>query len=176
MEGYSKEKELNNSVYFHHEQSRWRKLKEEKVKCNLTRQLSRACYGIGMCLRGRHGKYIKSRTTWFQGLPQPHETEERGLKEAIKWIGSLGLSNELDCKQVVDDIVRRLNTNSMFDVILEICKTSLRIYTNFKISFIRRQIYNVAHLLARASLYYASSQIHDHMSSCIGTVIINEMS
>jgi len=75
------------------------------------------CYGIGMCLRGRHGKYIQARTTWFQGLPQPHEAEARGLEEAIKWLGSLGLCNmyiELDCKQVVDNIDRRLSTNFIF--------------------------------------------------------------
>jgi len=52
----------------------------------------------------------------------------------------------------------------------------MRIYQNFKISFIKRQANKVAHLLARASLYYASSQIHDHMPFCIGTVIINETS
>jgi hypothetical protein len=98
------------------------------------------CYAIVMCLRGRHGEYIKARTTWFQGLPQPHEVEAMRLKEAIKWLGSFGMSNMsiLDCKQVVDDIVRKLNTNSMFGAILEICKTSLRIYQNFKISFIGR--------------------------------------
>ena len=55
---------------------------------------------------------------------------------------------------------------SMFSAILEICKASL----------IRKHASNVAHLLVRVSLSYASSQIHDHMSSCIETFIINEMS
>ena len=58
------------------------------------------CYGIGMCLIGRHAKYIKARTTWFQGFPQPYEAEARGLKEAINWLGSLDLSIEPDGKQV----------------------------------------------------------------------------
>jgi len=59
-------------------------------------------------------------TTWFQGLPRPHEAEALWLKEAIKWLDSLGLSNLI--VQVVDNITRRLNTNSLFDIILEICK------------------------------------------------------
>jgi len=54
------------------------------------------------------------------------------------------------------------------------CKSSN--HQNFKISFIRRQANNVAYLLARASLSYASSQVHDYMSSCIKTTIMNEMS
>jgi hypothetical protein len=112
-----------------------------------------------MCLRGRHGEYINSRTTWFQRFPQPKEADARGLKEAINWLGILDLSNasiELDFKQVVHDIAGRLNTNFMLNVILEICKASIRIYQNFKISFIRRQANNVAHLLARMSLSYVS--------------------
>lgn len=46
---------------------------------------------------------------------------------------------------------------------------------DFKISFITRQINNVVHLLARKSLSYTNFQIHDHITSCIETVIINEM-
>ena len=75
-----------------------------------------------------------------------------------------------------NNIVRKLNTNSMFGAILETCKASLRIYQNFKISFIRRQANNVADLLARTSISYASPQIHDHMPFFIKTVIINETS
>jgi len=37
-------------------------------------------------------------------------------------------------------------------------------HQNFKINFITRQANNVAYLLAKASLCYASSQVHDYMS------------
>jgi len=56
------------------------------------------------------------------------------------------------------------------------CKVSLRIYQNFKISFITRQANSIAHSLAKTSLSYASLHVHDHMTSCIETIIINEMS
>jgi hypothetical protein len=103
----------------------------------------------------------------------------KGHKEAIKWLNNIGLSKvsiELYCKQVVDDITKRLNTNFMFDTIIDICTTSLRTYQNLKISFIRRQANSVAHLLTRTSLSYASFHIHDHIPSCIETVITDEMS
>jgi len=129
--------------------------------------------------KGRLDDFIKTKTTWFLGVPRPHEAEARGLKEAIKWLGSMRLSKvsiKLSCKQVVDGIARRLNINSMIGAILDIYKDSLRIHKNFKISFIRRQANNVTHLLANVSLSYSSFHIQDHMLSCIKTVIINEMS
>lgn len=77
---------------------------------------------------------------------------------------------------MVNDIARRLDTTFMFGPILDICRASLRIYLNFKPSFIRKQENSVAHLRARMSLSYASFQVHNHILSCIMTVIINEMS
>jgi len=78
-----------------------------------------------------------------------HIAEAEGLKEAIKWLDNIGLSKvsiELDCKQVVDDITKRLNPGSMSDTIIDICKTSHRTNQNFNISFIKKQTNSVAHL------------------------------
>jgi hypothetical protein len=86
------------------------------------------------------------------------------------------VSIELDNKQVVDGISNKIGTNSELGAILNYCKASLSRLPNFKISFIRRQANNVAHLLARASLSYARSQCHDHMPSCIKLDNMNEMS
>ncbi|AES94375.1 hypothetical protein MTR_5g013750 [Medicago truncatula] len=49
-------------------------------------------------------------------------------------------------------------------------------FLKFKISFIRREANNVSHLLARAELSYANSQIHGCMPSCITIIIRIEMS
>jgi len=82
---------------------------------------------------------------------------------------------ELDCKQVVDNISSNINTNSMFDAILNGCKASLMNHQNFKISFIKRQANNVVHVLVRASLSYTSFMVHDYITSCITTIFINEI-
>lgn len=48
-----------------------------------------------------------------EGSPPPQEAETMGLRNAIIWLGHLGLSNvhfELDCKLVVvDNIMDRTN-------------------------------------------------------------------
>lgn len=73
-------------------------------------------------------KVIKAKITWLFRLPQSHEIEAMGLKEAMKWFDSIGLSKmsiEVDCKQMIDGISKRFNTNFMVDAAIDICKTSL---------------------------------------------------
>jgi hypothetical protein len=77
------------------------------------------------------------------------------------------MSIELDCKQVVDGIVGKPNPRTDFGVLLCACKTLLLLLQNLRISFIRRQANNIAHSLARASLFFASHQEFDYISSYI---------
>jgi hypothetical protein len=60
-------------------------------------------------------------------------------------------------------------------MLLYACKASLFALSNFRISFIRRQANNVAHLLARAALSFASRQEFDYIPSCIEVTLMNEM-
>jgi len=77
---------------------------------------------------------------------------------------------------VINFISSTLKTNSMLGDILDVCKTSLKKFQNFKISFVMRQVNNVGHLLVRASLSFGSSQVHGKILSCTDSDIINEMS
>jgi len=102
----------------------------------------------------RAGQYIAAKTAWYKGLPQPHEAEEHGLKEAINWFGTMRLpsvSIEFDYKQVVDDISSTFGTNSMFGAVLDVCKATLRNFQNFKITSLGDKRI-IVHLLARESL------------------------
>lgn len=71
------------------------------------------CFGIGMCIQNSMGHFLKAATCWHEGSPPPQEVKTIGLRDAISWLGRLGLSKvftELDCKLVVDSTVDR-NTN-----------------------------------------------------------------
>jgi hypothetical protein len=60
-------------------------------------------------------------------------------------------------------------------LVLNNCKASLRLYPNFKINFVRRQINVIYLLVAISSLSYVSSFYHDdHMSYCIENKIMND--
>jgi hypothetical protein len=54
-------------------------------------------------------------------------------------------------------------------------KALLLSLSNFRTSFIMRQASNVAHLLARATLSFASRQDFDYILSCIEFVLLTEM-
>lgn len=58
-----------------------------EVKCNVDTTIfkEQGCYGIGMCLRGDRGEFIRAKATWYKGIPQSKEVKARGLKEMIKW-------------------------------------------------------------------------------------------
>jgi ribonuclease HI len=80
----------------------------------------------------------------------PHEAETWSLKEALHWIKNLGYTNvfiEPNCKLVVDGVVGNLNSKTEFGAILSLCKVMLLLLQNLRISFIRKQANNVAHLL-----------------------------
>ncbi|PNX71221.1 hypothetical protein L195_g027094 [Trifolium pratense] len=49
-------------------------------------------FGIGMCIRGTQGIFMKAKTMIFYGSPPPLEAEAYALKEALIWLGELGLS------------------------------------------------------------------------------------
>jgi len=111
----------------------------------------------------------------------PYETEACGLKEAIIWLGDMGMSNvsiELDYKLVVDGILDKSTNKSEFGKIMSDCKMLFSNYPNFKISFIKQQANFIAHFLARASKLYASYHIFDYISSLpsyIFTILMNEI-
>jgi len=94
------------------------------------------------------------------------------------WLGHLGLSKvhiELDCK-VVDGIVDSSNNQSEFGNIMANCRALLQHFSNFKISFVRRQTNYVAHSLARESQLHARHQVFDLIPSYITTILMNEIS
>ncbi|KAK2404967.1 hypothetical protein QL285_054266 [Trifolium repens] len=158
----------------------WRPPGQGMYKCNVDAAIFKEqnCYGAGMCIRDDKGNFIRAQTLWSYGNPLPHEAEAWGLKAAIFWLRNLGYSSvviELDCKLVVDGITGKLNFRTEFGMLLYACKASLFALSNFRISFIRRQANNVAHLLARAALSFASRQEFDYIPSCIEVTLMNEM-
>jgi len=64
------------------------------VKCNIDAALfsDQQCFGVGMCIRNAQAHFFKALTKWFDYYPTSLEAEALGLKEAIVWLGELGLS------------------------------------------------------------------------------------
>jgi ribonuclease HI len=109
----------------------WQPPDEEYIKCNIDAALlsDQGCFGVGMCLRNSRGYFIKALTKWYESVPPrspPLGAEALGLRDAISWLGQLGLSKvhiELDCKLVVDSII---DNHSEFGNIMATCKVMLQ--------------------------------------------------
>ena len=131
-----------------------------------------------MCIRDSHGNFIKASKKWHDGVPPPSQAEAMGLRDAILWLGQLGLSKvqiELDSKLVVESILDRTNSQSEFGTIINICRSLLEQFSNFKISFVMRQANYVVHGLARESKLYARHHVFDSIPSCINSILLNEI-
>jgi len=101
-----------------------------------------------------------------------------GLFHAIQWMQELQLINvdfELDVKKVVDYFHRGSNDVSEFGAILEECKRCRKLYfENSKVGFSWRQVNEIAHTLARETLFLASPYIFNDIPLFISTMINNE--
>jgi hypothetical protein len=59
-----------------------------EVKCNVDATILRIKVVMGSLCEDR-GEFMGAKPAWHRGLPQPQEAEARGLKEAIKWLGTV---------------------------------------------------------------------------------------
>lgn len=84
-------------------------------------------------LSDSRGHFIKARTAWYDGVPNPMETETWGLKEATIWLDEMGMLNvsiELDCKLVTDGIGDKSTNQSEFSKIIHDYKIFLFNFPN----------------------------------------------
>ncbi|GAU36460.1 hypothetical protein TSUD_166260 [Trifolium subterraneum] len=72
----------------------WQPPADGEFKCNVDAALfnEEQQFGLGMCIRGAHGTFVKARTMVFEGTPPPLEAEAYALKEALIWLEELGIS------------------------------------------------------------------------------------
>lgn len=133
----------------------WQPPDEDFVKCDVDATMfeEHRCFGIGMCIRNYRSHFLKTATFWHDGSPPQQEMKAIWLRDAISWLGRLGLLKvfiELDCKQVVD---RNINQDEFGSIIFD-CQALLQQHLNFKISFAMRQANYVTHTLGGASRLY----------------------
>jgi ribonuclease HI len=114
----------------------------------------------------------------FEGQPAVNEAEATGVLEALNWMHNIHITAcciETDSLQVAQAIGSKSKNNLEFGVIIEACRRILVLNQNCKVSYIRRQANRVAHDLAQATRFTASSQIYNHCPPCIESTIMNEM-
>jgi len=120
-----------------------------------------------------------AKTEWMSPLLDVDLGEALGLLSAMYWVRDLQLGIvdfELDSKIVVDSLYGSKSGVSNFSAVINDCRRLLAsdLVTSDD-RFIRRQANEVAHSFARVTLRHASFHIHIRISSCISTIIMNEI-
>jgi hypothetical protein len=83
---------------------------------------------------------------------------------------------ELDSKIVLDDFQSKKYDVTEFGEIIAHCRRLFFFfYPNSSVEFIRGQISEIAHSLAKTATYVASPKILVNISHCIEHLLINEM-
>jgi ribonuclease HI len=134
----------------------------------------------GICIRDSYGHFVKAYATRKEGTPDIAEAEAQGVLEALRWLSSMHMENDIielesDCLQVVQAINRQQNNTSEFGIIIDMCRSLLVTNNNWKVSYVRRQANRVAHELAQATRFIASHHIYNYCPPCIEHFIMNEM-
>jgi len=101
------------------------------------------------------------------------------LLSTLRWVHDLQLDIvefEIDSKIVVDSLYDSKSGVPNYSVVINDCRRLLAFgLVTSDVRFIRRQVNEVAHCLAKAAPCHASFYIHVRMSSCISTININKM-
>jgi hypothetical protein len=82
---------------------------------------------------------------------------------------------ETDSKSVVDAIHALCDGASKFSSLICNIKNVLMLNPNFVVKFVKRQANMVTHILARASISWASRNVSELIPLCIATLLNNEM-
>ncbi|CAN1301431.1 hypothetical protein LINPERPRIM_LOCUS24956 [Linum perenne] len=128
----------------------WHPLAEPLVKVNIDATIFQQdrLHGVGAALRSHDGT-------------QPaRECEENSMLMAIQWVKDLqiqGVILESDYQELVSAIKREDEDESEFGSIVGRCKVELRSLLETMVNFVRRRGNQVAHELAKRSVYSVHS-------------------
>ncbi|XVF82038.1 hypothetical protein PTKIN_Ptkin16aG0010900 [Pterospermum kingtungense] len=128
------------------------------LKCNVDASVvhSTSVIGSGCVIRDSHGSFTATRAVSQQcSILYPSVAEAISFREAFSWLKDLRMESvivETDALVVVNAVQYGLTTDSYFGMIIDDCISIIKEIPYYKVSFVRRSVNRVSHVLARASV------------------------
>ncbi|KAG4957628.1 hypothetical protein JHK85_044008 [Glycine max] len=87
------------------------------IKCNNDDTIFKEYhyFGDGICLSDEHGHFIKAKTLWQLGIPNPQEVDDWVLLQALKWIPNMDAvlkKDDVDTNFFSQFIINRASNNA----------------------------------------------------------------
>lgn len=138
---------------------KWKKPPENILKLNVDAALDNnsRTTGFGFIIRDHNGLFVAAAGMNCNGLYHPKMAEAIGIREALNWIKSLGVTKvqvESDALTVIQNINSQSDWTS-FDFIIEDIRQAANLFLDISFVFARRSANMAAHKLAREAVFSA---------------------
>ena len=141
---------------------KWSRLPDRWLKCNVDAGMFQVCGIIGsdVVLCDCHGSFVTARSnTWYSSVLTPSVAEALSFREALSWLKEVGMSLvllESNALIVINAIKHCKVDDACFGFIIADCISLSKEILNCSISFVRRSVNQVAHVLARTFVSMSS--------------------
>lgn len=97
------------------------------------------------------------------------------VKEDETWVLLTYVIFDMDCKSIVDNIIKPSMDDFEFGNIIQDCRSIFSRNPTFSIGFVKRKVNEIAHKLTRMTSFFPSLYSFYHTILCIEQLLSNEM-
>lgn len=135
----------------------WIRPSEGVVKCNVVAAVVDlfSCFGYGCVVHNSFGVVLDAIFGKFRGSFCPSLAEAISIREALSWMHNLGYSNvvvESDVMVVIDALNNTISISSSLGLIVDDCKSLVRIFLSCQFVLAYRSENQAVHALAREAV------------------------
>jgi ribonuclease HI len=154
----------------------------DRYKCNIDAAFSshlNCTAWVSVSRIHKEGTFVLAKVISYPCSYSVDVGEVLGLHSAFQWLSDMQFDNvdfETESKLICDVFHAARDDTSEFECIISSCRSLLHsFFTNSRVKFVRRQVNEVAHILAREAMLLASAVVYFNISDGIEPIIINEM-
>lgn len=138
-------------------------------------------FSLGMVIRDSNGDFVEGRTMCKAPVSSVFEAEAVGVKEALSWVKSKGLTDqvvEVETDSMLVVLGLRSTSRNLLEVgeVIEQCKMLQRELVNTSVHFIRNHANRVAHEFARLPCLVNCHSVFLSLPACVEEAVLRDIS
>jgi ribonuclease HI len=161
--------------------SRWKAPAYGWVKANWDAALDSKTgrMGFGVIARDHNGEVKVMRSRLSRGFLSPFAAEAQAVLVAIQTCAEMGFSKvymEGDAKVVIEAVLSKGQNNGQYGHVMEDIQDGVRIFSDWRLGYVRREINGAAHALAQLALSSSVDRVWcEDFPACITRIVLLEL-